>query len=319
MSLKALRQQIQQVIEGVTPGEAHPVGLPTGIPALNAMLPSNGIPRGRLTELLGTQGAGRTTLLKRIVQTVINNGLWVAYIDASRTLAPESWAHIGRHNTLWVVRPPHGDAKRGAWCADILLRSGAFALVVLDGAPTLTRSIAVRLSRLAHDSNAAFIVTSDERSATMLGGAVRLRLKPLHPVRPTRRRTRDATVVYEAARKRFAICMEKGGNPKTVEVSCAIAVESRLCTYTAIPDRRGVARGTRGKWGSVAAATATSAPTTAATFSAAPGEQGNAGKSWHNHAAESAIVGSERRTLPRKRRFAEPEIHVGTFSNAALG
>jgi hypothetical protein len=80
-----------------------------------------------------------------------------------------------------------------------------------------------------------------------------------------------------------------------------------------------VARGTRGKWGSVAAATATSAPTAAATFSAAAGEQGNAGKSWNTHSGEPAIVGSERRTLPRKRRFAEPEIHVGTFSNAALG
>jgi hypothetical protein len=260
MSLNILRQQISEV-EGVAGGQNQPGGLPTGVSELDDILPSNGIPRGRLTELLGTRGAGRTTLLRRIVQSVVSSGLWVAYIDASRTLAPQFWAHRGSKNILWVVRPPPADAKRGAWCADVLLRSGAFALVVLDGAPTLTRPIAVRLSRLARDSNSAFIVTSDERSAALMGGALRLRLRALreprtqgaHPRRTqgTRetRGTHTTPALRRARERRFLIEMEKGGSPKHVEVSCAIEVESRLCAHPAVPDRRGVARGTRGKWG----------------------------------------------------------------------
>jgi hypothetical protein len=274
MSLYALRQQITDVIEGVVPGSPQSKGLPTGIAALDSLLPANGIPRGRLTELLGTQGSGRTSVLRRVVQAVVNDGLWVAFIDAGRTLAPGDWAHIGRENTLWIVRPPSGDVNRGAWCADVLLRSGAFALVVLDGAAVLTRSIAVRLSRLARDSNSAFIVTGDDRSATMLGGPLRLRVRahlpahvpahvsahvsahvPAHvPAQPMRlRQESDPPSITRRPRyrktKRFSISVEKGGSPRLVEVSCAIEVESRLCTHPEVPDRRGVARRTRGKWG----------------------------------------------------------------------
>ena len=62
---------------------------------------------------------------------------WVAYVDAQRTLDPRDWAHLGDAEGVWMIRPR--DATRAAWCADVLLRSGAFALVVLDGAPALTQ------------------------------------------------------------------------------------------------------------------------------------------------------------------------------------
>src|SRR5690606_10965451 len=136
----------------------------------------------------------------------VRDGLWVAYVDASRTLAPAHWARMAAGNTLWVVRPPAGDAKRGAWCADILLRNGAFALVVLDGAPLLTRSIAARLSLLARDAICAFSVTGENRNATMLGGALRIRLRAIRATKRARERC-------------FAIDIEKGGSPRTVEVS----------------------------------------------------------------------------------------------------
>jgi hypothetical protein len=61
-------------------------------------------------------------------------------------------------------RGPHGrlEPVHGAWCADVLLRSGAFALVVLDGAPMLARGVAVRLTRLAREADAAFLVLGDD-------------------------------------------------------------------------------------------------------------------------------------------------------------
>lgn len=101
-------------------------------------------------------------------------GWWVAYIDASRTLAPREWAALGEREGLWMVRPR--SAERGPWCADVLLRSGAFALVVLDGAPVLSRETAVRLTRLARESDAAFLVLGDDAKASLLGGALRLRV-----------------------------------------------------------------------------------------------------------------------------------------------
>src|SRR5206468_12633906 len=85
------------------------------------------------------------------------------------------WARLGDHAGLWMIRPR--DPSRAAWSADVLLRCGAFALVVIDSAPVVSRGVAVRLTRLARESGAALIVASDEGSGSLVGGAVRLRVQ----------------------------------------------------------------------------------------------------------------------------------------------
>jgi hypothetical protein len=206
--------------------------------ALDGALASGGFPRGRLTEIVGV--TGKLTLLRRVVDAAVARGEWVAYIDASRTLAPRDWAHLSHVEGVWMVRPP--EPARAAWCADVLLRSAAFSLVVLDSAPLVSRAIAVRLMGLARDSNAAFVVASAS-DATKLGGAVRLRV--------------------HRRRQRLKIAIEKGGSSQTrvqgsgsgyrvqgrhqnlnvVEISCVDGMARRLCAYPEVPDRRGAARG----------------------------------------------------------------------------
>lgn len=223
------------------PAPATPA-LPTGIAPLDAALLGGGLPRGRLTELVGSTGSGKTTLARAIVEATVSSHGWVAYIDAARTLDARDWVHLGDVEGMWMIRPH--DTTRAAWCADVLLRSGAFALVVLDGAPLLARATAVRLTRLARESNAAFVVMGDRTGGvTQLGGAVRL-------VVERRRRQEDRKTGGQEDRKEatctIGVRLEKGGTLRTVEVSCAIAVARRLCTHPEVPDRRGVARGPAG-------------------------------------------------------------------------
>jgi len=199
--------------------------LETGIAALDAALARGGVPCGRLTELIGARGSGKTTVLRHCVRATVRRGLWVAYVDAARTLAPRDWASAAASRdaepVLWMIRPER--AARAAWCAELLLRSGAFALVVLDGAPPLTSRVAVRLARLAREGGAAFIVAAeDDASAATLGGALRLRVA---------RGTRAVKVT-----------VEKGGRRRTVEVDHARTVAHRVCAHPEVPDRRGVAR-----------------------------------------------------------------------------
>ena len=204
--------------------------LSTGIAALDAALAGRGIPRGRLTELLGPRGSGKTTLLRELVRTTVRSGLGVAYVDAARALAPRDWAPFAADDGFWIVRPR--DPARGAWCADILLRGGgAFALVVLDGAPVLAPPVAARLIRLARDANTALVAagTGDVAAATMLAGALRLRT--------ARARHRRCPAI--------AISVEKGGaggRRTIVEVEYVVSVARRLCTHPEVPDRRGVER-----------------------------------------------------------------------------
>src|SRR5688572_6435780 len=157
MSVVALRQQLAAILAPPRVGGA--VAIPTGIEALDRALSDGGIPNGRLTEIQGTLGSGRTSLVRHLVTAAVVARRWVAVIDGSRTLAPREWAEAGNSGRLWVIRPPGAD--RSAWCADILLRSGAFSLVVLDSAPALPRPIAVRLTRLAKEHDVALVVVGD--------------------------------------------------------------------------------------------------------------------------------------------------------------
>jgi hypothetical protein len=232
-SVRELKLQLGAIEESVRPDRAP---LPTGIAELDALLVGRGIPRGRLTEITGASGSGRTSMLRTLVTAAASGGRWVAYIDATRTLAPRDWAHVGSERApLWIIRPTN--AARAPWCADLLLRSGAFALVVMDGAPQLSRVLAVRLTRLARDVGAAFVVTG-EHGGDATGSSVRIRLAARDPARAARgsgtRSERSTTIT-----------LEKGGKRRTFEVSYGRAVARRLCAYPEVPDRRGVAHPTR--------------------------------------------------------------------------
>jgi hypothetical protein len=246
---------IAELVKLLPPPPPATPALPTGVAALDAVLAGGGLPRGRLTEIAGPAGSGKTTLARAIVESTAAAHGWVAYVDAQRTLDARDWVHLGDAEGVWIIRPR--EAHRAAWCADVLLRSGAFALVVLDGAPTLTKSAAVRLTRLARESNAALVLLGEHTgAASQLGGAVRLlverpapshrRPRSHHPPPFTPQPRSGSTDVDPTPVRTIAVRVEKGGTLRTVEVRCAIGVARRLCTHPEVPDRRGVARGPAG-------------------------------------------------------------------------
>jgi len=295
--------------------------LPTGVEALDTGLAGGGLPRGRLTEVIGARGSGKATLLRQIVEQTLSNAGWVACIDAMRTLAPRDWAHLGDGEGLWMIRPR--DPTRAAWCADVLLRCGAFALVVIDSAPVLSRGVAVRLTRLARETGAALIIAGEEGSGSLVGGAVRLHVQralgrqraegggqsvkrvpfspsALHPLPSTQSPLPSAPSHPPSPReRRMTILVEKGGGGgthRTVEVSCAIGVARRLCTHPEVPDRRGVARRPAGRPGSERRATPAAVP--------------------HLGGSPPIETGAVR-VLARKRRCAEPEFATGDLHTDA--
>lgn len=218
----------------------------TGVAELDAAL-GGGIPRGRLTELVGPRASGRTTLARRVVAQVLSAGRWVAVIDATRTLAAQHWAGLGAR--LIVIRPR--DPGRAAWCADRLLRSGVFGLVMLDGAPVLPRPITFRLSQLARDRDVALLVLGVGATATTGGGGgVRLRVvapvsspaaalqlvRSLRPAPPSIRRGTRAVRAATAAP--CTVVVDKGAAPAQVEVPRVVAITVRL-VRTGGADRRG--------------------------------------------------------------------------------
>ena len=210
---------------------------------LDAALPGGGLPRGRITELLAPAGLGKTTLARAIATTTLQAGHAVAWVDATRTLDPRDWVQVdatGR-DALWVVRP--ADSAKAAWCADLILRTGAFALVVLDGAPVLPRTIAVRLSHLARDADASLLLLGDGNKASEIGGALRLVLKR-RPARDTRGGPQIAALIEKGGPHQHLPWHLELGNAHTGDNNTSTA--SRLCAHPEVPDRRGVARARSG-------------------------------------------------------------------------
>jgi RecA/RadA recombinase len=220
----ALKQRLAEVTAGHRPAADRLTNtLPTGITALDELI--GGIPRGRLTEVIGAMGSGKTTFMQRVVMAVVTSGVWVAYIDATRTLAPRDWVEAAdiAGDGFCVIRPP--DPARGAWSADVVLRSGGFGLVVLDGAPSLTRAVTVRLTQLAREAESALVaVGGDEQGwrASALGAALRLRVR--------------------GGRAGLVVVAESHHVP---EVRCAVQVARRVRADPEVPDRRGMARRAR--------------------------------------------------------------------------
>lgn len=164
------------------PGGSEAVA--TGLPALDGLLPRGGLPRGGATEWNGPRSCGKTALLRAVLSRLREEGEAVALVDARRTLYAPDWTGVGTAGEgLWVVRPPSG--SEAAWCADILLRSGAFGGVALvlgeEGPPGgkrgggrgLRRSAAVRLQRLAEEAGSVFVAVGSLPVA-----ALRLRFRP---------------------------------------------------------------------------------------------------------------------------------------------
>jgi hypothetical protein len=257
-ALPSLQAQLSAVVTG---GRKASAPLATGIMALDAAL-GGGIPRGRITELTGPLAVGKTALLRQVVSRVLQTGAWVAWIDAGRTLAAAPWSTVGQR--FVVVRPP--DPRRSAWTADLLLRSGVFGLVVIDGAPSLSRVHGVRLAQLARERDAACVVLEHvqpgEARPSRLAGTLRLKvsLAPpsvMHAAPRWSRKTREARDNHspppakDNKKEEIRITVEKGGtgnNSKLIEVNRVVVVARRVCAHSEIPDRRGVARSARRPW-----------------------------------------------------------------------
>lgn len=147
--------------------------LATGIAALDAVL-NGGLPRGRVTELSGRRGAGRTGLACAVAARATRAGETIAWIDPEDALEPEAAAEAGvvLARTLWVRPRDVPDALRAT---EILLGAGGFGLVVLDlGRPAGPTTAWPRLQHAAERTRSVLLVVAAERE---VGAAATLALE----------------------------------------------------------------------------------------------------------------------------------------------
>jgi len=110
--------------------------IPTGSLALDRALGVGGIPRGRVTEIYGPEGAGKTTLCEHIVAEAQKRGGTAAFVDMEHALDPAYAALCGVNvDDLLISQPDTGE--QALEIAEALIRSGAVDIVVIDSVAAL--------------------------------------------------------------------------------------------------------------------------------------------------------------------------------------
>ena len=110
--------------------------VPTGSLGLDIALGVGGLPRGRVVEIYGPESSGKTTLTLHVIAEAQKKGGICAFIDAEHALDP-SWAkRIGVNlDEMLVSQPDTGE--QALEIADMLIRSGAVSLIVIDSVAAL--------------------------------------------------------------------------------------------------------------------------------------------------------------------------------------
>jgi recombination protein RecA len=111
--------------------------VPTGALALDLALGVGGLPRGRVVEIYGPESSGKSTLAMHVVAEAQRNGGICAYIDAEHAMDPVYAKNIGVDiDELLISQPDTGE--QALEIADMLVRSGALDVVVIDSVAALT-------------------------------------------------------------------------------------------------------------------------------------------------------------------------------------
>ena len=111
--------------------------IPTGILPLDVALGIGGLPRGRIVEVFGPEGSGKTTLALHAIAEAQKAGGVAAFIDAEHALDPRLAAALGVNiESLYLSQPDSGE--QALYILETLVRSGAVDIVVVDSVAALT-------------------------------------------------------------------------------------------------------------------------------------------------------------------------------------
>lgn len=109
----------------------------TGSIALDVALGIGGLPRGRVIEIYGPESSGKTTLTLQVIAEAQKVGGTAAFVDAEHALDPQYAEKLGVNvEDLLISQPDTGE--QALEITDMLVRSGAVDIVVVDSVAALT-------------------------------------------------------------------------------------------------------------------------------------------------------------------------------------
>src|ERR687895_115780 len=167
----------------------------TGSLPLDVALGIGGLPRGRVVELYGPESSGKTTLVYHVIAEAQRRGGICAFIDAEHAMDPQYARRIGVNvEELLVSQPDNGE--QALEIAELLIRSGALAVVAVDSVAALTPRAEIE----------------GEMGDSHVGLQARLMSQALRKLAGTLNRTETICIFTNQLREKIGVMF---GNPET--------------------------------------------------------------------------------------------------------
>jgi recombination protein RecA len=167
----------------------------TGSLGLDIALGVGGLPRGRVVEIYGPESSGKTTLTLQVIAEVQKMGGTAAFIDAENALDISYAGKLGvKTADLLISQPDTGE--QGLEIADMLVRSGAVDVIVVDSVAALTPKAEIE----------------GEMGEPQMGLQARLMSQALRKLTSNIKRTNTLVIFINQIRMKIGVMF---GNPET--------------------------------------------------------------------------------------------------------
>ncbi len=208
-------------------GSKQIIGVPvisTGSIALDRALGTGGLPRGRVIEIFGPESSGKTTLALHAVSESQKQGGIAAFIDAEHALDIVYAKNMGINcDELLISQPDTGE--QALEIADMLVRSGAIDIIVIDSVAALTPKAEIE----------------GEMGDSHMGLQARLMSQALRKLTSTINKTMTTVIFINQIRMKIGVYF---GNPETTTGGNALkfysSVRLDIRKSTAIKDGENV-------------------------------------------------------------------------------
>src|SRR5213596_2497068 len=167
----------------------------TGSLGLDIALGVGGLPRGRVVEIYGPESSGKTTLTLQVIAQMQKIGGTAAFIDAENALDISYAAKLGvKTEDLLISQPDTGE--QALEIADMLVRSGAVDVIVIDSVAALTPKAEIE----------------GEMGEPQMGLQARLMSQALRKLTSNIKRTNTLVIFINQIRMKIGVMF---GNPET--------------------------------------------------------------------------------------------------------
>lgn len=205
--------------------------IPTGAITLDMALGVGGLPRGRVVEIFGPEGSGKTTLALNVVANAQKSGGTAAYIDAEHAVDPAYARRLGVDlDKLLISQPDCGED--GLNITEVLVRSNAVDVVVIDSVAALVPKAEIE----------------GEIGDSHMGLQARLMSQALRKLTSSISKSKTCCIFINQIRQKIGVMF---GNPETTPGGLALkfysSVRLDIRRINTIKDNQNIAIGNRVK------------------------------------------------------------------------